>query len=125
MSHYLWIARIRAVSAAFDALPYRISNWTTGTRYQSKRANKVWVRYLLHVHCTLPVPISAISAISKPAYLAREKKYYCVAEPEPPGDATFRVEPEPIWLLIGAESWSRLFLRRLRLHLFTNLLFYL
>ena len=41
-----------------------------------------------------------------------------VAEPEPPGAATFRVEPEPIFLLAEAESRSRLFLRRLRLHLF-------
>ena len=32
-----------------------------------------------------------------------------VAEPEPPGAATFRVEPEPIFLLAGAESWSRFF----------------
>ena len=32
-----------------------------------------------------------------------------VAEPEPPGAATFRVEPEPIFLLAGAESRSRLF----------------
>ena len=32
-----------------------------------------------------------------------------VAEPEPPGTATFRVWPEPIFLLAGAESRSRLF----------------
>ena len=32
-----------------------------------------------------------------------------VAEPEPPGAATFRVEPEPIFYLAGAESRSRLF----------------
>ena len=37
--------------------------------------------------------------------------YISVAEPEPPGAATFRVEPKPIFLLAGAES-------RLRLHLF-------
>ena len=32
-----------------------------------------------------------------------------VAEPEPPGAATFRVEPEPIFLFAVAESRSRLF----------------
>ena len=32
-----------------------------------------------------------------------------VAEPEPPEAAAFRVEPEPIFLLAGAKSRSRLF----------------
>ena len=32
-----------------------------------------------------------------------------VAEPEPPGAATFRVEPEPIFYLAGTERRSRLF----------------
>ena len=35
---------------------------------------------------------------------------YCsVAEPEPPGAATFRAAPEPIFFLVGAGSRSRLF----------------
>ena len=34
---------------------------------------------------------------------------YSVAESEPPGAATSRVEPEPIFLLAEAESQSRLF----------------
>ena len=41
------------------------------------------------------------------------EKLHCsdtsVAEPKPPGAATFRVEPEPIFLLAGAESRTRLF----------------
>ena len=32
-----------------------------------------------------------------------------VAEPEPPGAATLRVNPEPIFVVAGAESRSRLF----------------
>ena len=32
-----------------------------------------------------------------------------VAEPEPPGAATFRAEPEPIFFWVGAGSRSRLF----------------
>ena len=32
-----------------------------------------------------------------------------VAEPEPPGAATFRAAPEPIFFLVGAGSRSRLF----------------
>ena len=31
-----------------------------------------------------------------------------VAEPEPPGAATFRVEPEPIFFMAGPKSRSRL-----------------
>ena len=34
---------------------------------------------------------------------------FSVVKPEPPGVATFRVEPEPIFLLAGAESRTRLF----------------
>ena len=34
---------------------------------------------------------------------------YNVAEPEPPGAGTFRVELEPIFLLAGGERWIRLF----------------
>ena len=34
---------------------------------------------------------------------------YSVAEPEPPGAATFRAAPEPIFFLVGAGSRSRLF----------------
>ena len=33
-----------------------------------------------------------------------------VAEPESPGAATFRAEPEPIFLLVGAGSRSLIFL---------------
>ena len=52
--------------------------------------------------------------LSEPPFLAPEPPYkwrlrISVAEPEPPGAATFRVEPKPIFLLAGAESRSRLF----------------
>ena len=48
----------------------------------------------------------------KKGYLKQTVYFFrcCVAEPEPPGAATFRVEPAPIFLLAEAESRSRLFL---------------
>ena len=34
-----------------------------------------------------------------------------VAEPKPPGSATYRAAPEPIFLLVGAGSRSRIFFK--------------